>query len=194
MKAKGLIFAAIVYLFLHWLLVFIQHEILWPFRCVIAPSGPSVLILSPIHGIRVLFAWYFGYWSLVVMMPTAITILFFVAYTEGFQSIDPWILAISAVYMLSAIVAFKLLELCLGPRGNPKRVEWRMIMLAGLVSGIMNVMAHGLYSPPDLDAHAAFVWLGLWLFSYVSGLFVILLMLLISLRMLGAVLYRNSND
>lgn len=185
MSLRALFLAMIAYFCLHWLVFFTQAFVLRPLQFAVLKDCCEVLLVTPLHGLRVLFAWYFGLWSLLIMAPTAAVLLLYFWSLSGFLYLNPWIFLVAGIYMISALAAFKLLKLCLGPRGHPRDLEWRMIMLAGLISALLNVLAEGLFNPPDAAAREALIWMSMRLFSYVSGLLVTLLLLLAVLRQIG---------
>ena len=185
MSLRAVLFAMIIYFCLHWLIFFTQALVLRPLQSALLNDCCTVLLVTPLHGLRVLFAWYFGFWSLLIMAPTAAVLLLYFWSLSDFSYLNPWIFLVAAVYMVSALLAFKLLKLCLGPRGHPRDLEWRMIMLAGLISALMNVLTEGLFNPPDVPARETLIWMSMRLFSYISGLFMILLLLLALLRQIG---------
>lgn len=186
MSMRALFLAMIAYFFLHWLIFFTQAFVLRPLQSAVLKDCCTVLLVVPLHGLRVLFAWYFGLWSLLIMAPTAAVLLIYFWSLSDFAYLNPWIFLVAGVYMASALLAFKLLKLCLGPRGHPCDLEWRMIMLAGLISALLNVLAEGLFNPPDVAAREALIWMSMRLFSYINGLLLILLLLLAVLRQIGA--------
>ena len=76
--------------------------------------------------------------------------------------------------------------------GSHRNFEWRMIMLAGFISAVVNILAAGLYNPQGFDPRETILWLSTRLTSYMLGLFVTLVTLMMVIRWIGARINQRS--
>lgn len=136
------------------------------------------------HGLRILYAWFFGLWSIVAMLPATVVIYITFALGLGVAYLSPGFNLVAATYLLSGPAAFALLRLCLGPSGHPTRPEWRMILLAGFLSSLGNALALGLFRDPPLSARETLVWVVGVSTTQVLGVAVVLAALIPMLRVL----------
>lgn len=180
--AKMLAIAALCYLILHFGFYAIQVHALMPLQHALIGTLAPALLVFPVHGLRVLCAWYFGLWSIVIMAPTAL-ILFTMRLVEPeFDPLNLPYLILVATFLLSAPVSFCIVRACLARPDDHMGVEWRVIMLTGLLSGLINVMIVGLLYPPSEDGRELMLWLIARLTGYMTGVFALLLLLLMALR------------
>lgn len=136
------------------------------------------------HGLRILYAWFFGLWSVVAMLPATVVIYLTFVLGLGVAYLTPGFNLVAATYLLSGPAAFGLLRLCLGPSGHPARPEWRIILLAGFLSSLCNALALGLFRAPPLSARETLVWVVGVSGTQVLGLAVVLVCLVPMLRVL----------
>ena len=186
MSVVALSGVALGYLCAHFALYYLQKDVLTPLQTLLIPGGLSVLLVAPLHGLRVVTAWYLGFWAIPVMLPTAAVIVLMNWTRMGDTTTTIWLSLLALVYIVSAPFAFCLLRSCLGPQGHPRNFEWRMIMLAGFISAVVNILAAGLYNPQGFDPRETILWLSTRLTSYILGVFVTLLAMLMALRWIGA--------
>lgn len=181
--ARMLAIAAPCYLILHFGFYAIQVHALLPLQTALIGNLAPVLLVFPIHGLRVLCAWYFGLWSVVIMAPTALVLFTMRLVEPGFDPMNLPYLILVATYLLSAPVSFCIIRACLARPDDHMAVEWRVIMLTGLLSGLINVMIVGLLYPPSEDGREMMIWLIARLTGYMAGVFALLLLLLMALRL-----------
>lgn len=186
MSVGALSGVALGYLCAHFALYFLQKDVLTPLQSLLIPGGLTVLLVMPLHGLRVVTAWHMGFWAIPVMLPTAGAIVLANWNRLGDPTTTMWLSLLALVYIVSAPFAFWLLRLCLGPQGHPRGFEWRIIMLAGFISAVVNLLALGLYNPQGFEPRDAMIWLSTRLASYMLGLFVTLLAMLTAMRWIGA--------
>lgn len=192
MNAATLSGVALAYMCAHFALYFLQKDVLTPLQNLLIPGGLTVLLVAPLHGLRVVTAWYLGFWAIPVMLPTSAAIIFANWNRLGDPTTAMWLSVLAIVYVVSAPFAFWLLRLCLGPQGHPRTFEWRMIMLAGFISAVVNILAAGLYNPQGFDPRETILWLSTRLTSYMLGLFVTLITLMMVMRWIGARINQRS--
>lgn len=174
--------AALGYLLLHFGFYTLQTRALLPLQTTLIGDLAPALLVFPIHGLRVLCAWYFGLWSVVIMTPTALVLFALRVLEPGYDPFTLPHLAMMATYLFSAPVSFCLIRACLARPSDHMAVEWRVIMLTGLLSGLINVMVVGLVNPPSPDGREMMFWLLAKLVGYMAGVFTLLLLLLLVLR------------
>lgn len=188
--ARVVAIAALGYLVLHFGLYALQRHTLLPLQTTLIGDLAPALLVLPQHGLRVLCAWYFGAWSIPIMAPTALVIFALHLSDPIYDPTSPAYLAVWATFLLSAPLSFYLLKACLAQPDNHMSVEWRMIMLSGLLSGMINVMALGLLQPPSAEGQEIMIWLVTKLTGYTLGVFVLLLAILLALRLTKRALHR----
>ena len=107
-------------------------------------------LIFPVHGIRVLSAWLFGWYSVVYLFISNIFIFFMLSRHEenlysllSVQSIMAWIL-VSVI----CIFTFDLLRVSgvdtKTSIGKINRDAWKLIVLVGFISSVFNSLGHNL--------------------------------------------------
>lgn len=183
---------AVLFLLLHRLAWALQTQVMRPLQEAAGIVLPYALI-DLAHGLRILFAWFFGVWSLIVLLPATLWIYADAVRINGIGHLTAGFHLVAVTYLLSGPAAFALLRLALGEAGHPVRLEWRMILLAGLLSAFLNAVAYGLLRPPDADARDTLIWLLAVILSQGFGVLAVLLGLLWALRALGRTLRRGPD-
>jgi hypothetical protein len=182
--------AALCYLILHFALHALQIHAIQPLQYALIRDLAPVLLVFPIHGLRVLCAWYFGLWSVVIMAPTALLLFAMHLIDPGHDPLSLTHLAIKATFLFSAPASFWIIRACLARPDDHMALEWRVIMLVGLLSGLINVLVIGLLQPPSADGQEIMVWLLSMLVGYMAGVFLLLLLILMALRVTKRVIRR----
>jgi hypothetical protein len=155
-------------------------------KALVSDALPFVLI-APLHGVRMMAAWFFGWWSIVVLGPSA---AYFYVVSSATVTFDVGFHLLVLTYLCSGPLAFSLLRLVLGGAARPMRLEWRYIMLAGGISAVVNAIALGFYLAPDLDGQLMLLWVIGRVIASMLGLMLVLLATLGALRMLKMQLER----
>lgn len=174
--------ASLCYLVLHFAFYWVQFSALLPLQQALIGDLAPALLVFPIHGLRVLCAWAFGLWSIVIMAPTALAIVATHHFLMGYDTTSLAYVIMALTYLTSAPLSFHLIKTCLGKTDDHMAVEWRVIMLTGFLSGLINVMVAGLLLPYSSDGRDMMLWLLAKLVGYMSGIFVLLLLILMALR------------
>lgn len=188
--ARLLAIASLCYVILHFGFYGVQVHMLWPLQTALIGDLAPALLVFPLHGLRVLCAWYFGMWSVVVMMPTAIVLFIMRIYDPGWDPFSLTYFIIVATYLLSAPISFCIIKSCLARPDDHMGFEWRVIMLTGLLSGLINVVIIGLLNPSYLEEIPIMHWLLARLIGDIAGVFFLLLLVLLALRLTNRALRR----
>ena len=149
-------------------------------KALVADALPYVMV-APLHGVRILAAWFFGWWSVVVLAPSA---AYFYWVMRDQMAFDAGVHLVSLIHLCSGPLAFSLLRLALGSPDRPMRFEWRCIMLAGMISALVNAFALGFYLAPELDSRSLLLWVIGRVVASMLGLLLVLLASLAALRAL----------
>ena len=183
MMVRFLAVASLCYLALHFGFQAIQRHAMLPLQHALIGNAAPALLVFPIHGLRVMCAWLFGPWSIAIMTPTALAIFAMHVSAPNVDPISVNYLLMAVTYLLSAPLSFCLVRFCLARPDEQMALEWRVIMLTGLLSGLINVMVYGLLFPPSPEGQAMMLWLITKLVGYMTGVFAVLLLLLMVLRL-----------
>lgn len=182
--------ASLSYLILHFGFSALQTHALQPLQQSLIGDLAPALLVFPVHGLRVLCAWYFGLWSVAIMAPTALVLVALRLIEPGHDPLSLTDLAIKATLLFSAPASFCIIRACLVRPDDHMALEWRVIMLVGLLSGLINVLVIGLLQPPSADGQEIMVWLLSMLLGYMAGVFLLLLLILLALRVTNRVIRR----
>jgi hypothetical protein len=107
-------------------------------------------LVFPVHGIRVLAAWLFGWYSVIYLFVSNIFIFFLLSRHEehlyallSFQSVIAWVL-VSVI----CIFTFDLLKISgvdtKTTIGKVNNQAWKIIILVGFMSSVFNSLGHNL--------------------------------------------------
>ncbi len=107
-------------------------------------------LVFPVHGIRVLAAWLFGWYSVIYIFVANIFIFFLLSRHEenlyallSFQSVIAWVL-VSVI----CIFTFDLLKISgvdtKTSIGKVNNQAWKIIILVGFISSVFNSLGHNL--------------------------------------------------
>lgn len=148
-------------------------------------------VINPLHGVRMIAAWLFGWWSVLILLP-AILFFYLVYFLQG-ATFGPEFHLVALAYVVSAPLAFTILRTAIPDRPRPSRFEWRSIVLAGAISAFANSLAYGtLRSPYPADA-SPLVWLAGHMLSQVLGLVMFLAIAMLALRWFGPMIERHMS-
>lgn len=99
-------------------------------------SAWASLMFLP-HGVRVLTAWLYGWWSILLLAPAS---LFTMVLLHGMENLTTWHLLSTMPGVLSAAFAF-----ALAARfgrdlrfGAGKRAKWREVLVVGILASVLN--------------------------------------------------------
>jgi len=107
-------------------------------------------LVFPVHGIRVLAAWLFGWYSVIYLFVSNIFVFFLVSRHEeslygflSFQNVIAWVL-VSVI----CIFTFDLLKISgvdtKTTVGKVNNQAWKIIILVGFISSVFNSLGHNL--------------------------------------------------
>jgi len=125
-------------------------EIVLPLQGAIFPNlGTLVALIMPIHGIRVLCAWMFGWWSVIYLFVSNIaTALFYWLIASNAPHIEftserlmAWALvSVVAIISFSALTLTGLEITSIKEKINNK--TWRQLILVAIISSVLNSLGH----------------------------------------------------
>ena len=136
---------------LSFLMMLFVTELIVPIQSYFLPELTLyAALIFPVHGIRVLSAWLFGWYSVVYLFISNIFIFFMLSRHEenlysllSVQSIMAWIL-VSVI----CIFTFDLLRVSgvdtKTSIGKINRDAWKLIVLVGFISSVFNSLGHNL--------------------------------------------------
>jgi hypothetical protein len=166
-----------------WLAFLVQNFVVFPLQAAIFPAL-TFPVVSFLHGVRVIAAWQFGWWSMALLAPNAgILALVLMAGYEATVVFEPTaFILLSLIFLASAPLSFSLLNWAYPVPADPGRFEWRRVIVAGILSATINVLAQTALFPPTVEVPQAILGMVLFLGTMVLGLFCTLLVLLLVLR------------
>ena len=125
-------------------------EIVLPLQGAIFPNlGSFAALIMPIHGIRVLCAWLYGWWSVVYLFVSNIaTALFYWLIASNaphieftFERLIAW-----ALVSVVAIISLRVVNLAgLEITSITERIDnktWRQLILIAVISSVLNSLGH----------------------------------------------------
>ncbi len=125
-------------------------EIVLPLQGAIFPNlGTLAALIMPIHGIRVLCAWMFGWWSVIYLFVSNIaTALFYWLIASNAPHIEftserlmAWALvSVVAIISFSALTLTGLEITSIKEKINNK--TWRQLILVAIISSVLNSLGH----------------------------------------------------
>ena len=125
-------------------------EIVLPLQGAIFPNlGTLAALIMPIHGIRVLCAWMFGWWSVIYLFVSNIaTALFYWLIASNaphieftFERLMAWALvSVVAIISFSALTLTGLEITSIKEKINNK--TWRQLILVAIISSVLNSLGH----------------------------------------------------
>ena len=125
-------------------------EIVLPLQGAIFPKlGTLAALIMPIHGIRVLCAWMYGWWSVIYLFVSNIaTALFYWLIASNAPHIEFTSERLMAWALVSvvAIISFSALTLTgLEITSTKEKVNnktWRQLILVAIISSVLNSLGH----------------------------------------------------
>lgn len=125
-------------------------EIVLPLQGAIFPNlGTLAALIMPIHGIRVLCAWMYGWWSVIYLFVSNIaTALFYWLIASNaphieftFERLMAWALvSVVAIISFSALTLTGLEITSIKEKINNK--TWRQLILVAIISSVLNSLGH----------------------------------------------------
>lgn len=125
-------------------------EIVLPLQGAIFPNlGTLAALIMPIHGIRVLCAWMYGWWSVIYLFVSNIaTALFYWLIASNAPHIEftserlmAWVLvSVVAIISFSALTLTGLEITSIKEKINNK--TWRQLILVAIISSVLNSLGH----------------------------------------------------
>ena len=125
-------------------------EIVLPLQGAIFPNlGTLAALIMPIHGIRVLCAWMYGWWSVIYLFVSNIaTALFYWLIASNAPHIEFTSERLMAWALVSvvAIISFRAVKLTgleitsIKEKINNK--TWRQLILVAIISSVLNSLGH----------------------------------------------------
>ena len=125
-------------------------EIVLPLQGAIFPNlGTLAALIMPIHGIRVLCAWMYGWWSVIYLFVSNIaTALFYWLIASNAPHIEFTSERLMAYALVSvvAIISFRAVKLTgleitsIKEKINNK--TWRQLILVAIISSVLNSLGH----------------------------------------------------
>ena len=125
-------------------------EIVLPLQGAIFPNlGTLAALIMPIHGIRVLCAWMYGWWSVIYLFVSNIaTALFYWLIASNAPHIEftserlmTWVLvSVVAIISFSALTLTGLEITSIKEKINNK--TWRQLILVAIISSVLNSVGH----------------------------------------------------
>jgi hypothetical protein len=147
----GKISLTVVLVTAFWFALLVQKHLVLTVQQVVF-SESTIPVVSLLHGVRVIAAWLFGWWSVLLLAPNVL--LLALAGEFGIVSRIDWaslsFLTLSVVYLVSAPFAISMLKWS-GLEANRSNFEWRRLMVVGLISGAINVLGQTALWPPDTE-------------------------------------------
>ena len=125
-------------------------EIVLPLQGAIFPNvGTLAALIMPIHGIRVLCAWMYGWWSVIYLFVSNIaTALFYWLIASNAPHIEFTSERLMAWALVSvvAIISFSALTLTgleiTSIKGKINNKTWRQLILVAIISSVLNSLGH----------------------------------------------------
>ena len=170
--------------------MFVTTEVVLPMQSLLVPNlGTFAALIFPIHGVRVLCAWMFGWWSVPYLFLANVLMALFYAliaketpYLEfSSERLMSW--ALVSVVALIAIELFKSAGMHIG-KGVTQigRDTWRQLLLIGFVSSVLNSIGHSLiFSGQIIESGQSNVMIG-YLVGDTSGTLACFFILLLLFR------------
>ena len=125
-------------------------EIVLPLQGAIFPNlGTLAALIMPIHGIRVLCAWMYGWWSVIYLFVSNIaTAIFYWLIASNAPHIEFTSERLMAYALVSvvAIISFRAVKLTgleitsIKEKINNK--TWRQLILVAIISSVLNSLGH----------------------------------------------------
>ena len=121
-------------------------EIVLPLQGNIFPDlGPFAALIFPIHGIRVLCAWMYGWWSVIYLFVAYIvTALLYelIALDTPYVELTSEGLMSCALVSVTAIFSLKALKLVGLEAEKINTKSWRQLILVAVISSVLNTFGH----------------------------------------------------
>ena len=141
-------------------------------------------LVFPVHGIRVLAAWLFGWYSVIYLFVANIFIFFLLSRHEenlyallSFQSVIAWVL-VSVI----CIFTFDLLKISgvdiKTSIGKVNNQAWKIIILVGFISSVFNSLGHNLIFTSSILPENSLRLIFAFLIGDTAGTVVCLIMLI----------------
>lgn len=178
--ATATVITTILYVVLHQ----IQSGLILPFQQnrlgIVWLAFP---LISLAHGLRIIVAWMFGWYSFVILLPAA---LYMLVYLGGLSVPQMHQVFVLTVIMISAPLSINVLGFfgIDARKSQNSRTWWRAILLVGITSALFNSIAVHLFSGRPITAQETTISLVMGIVSSVAGLALVAGGLLIFFRTL----------
>jgi hypothetical protein len=154
-------------------------------RSLIGTALPFAAV-SLLHGVRMLTAWIFGWWSIAVLAPAAAFIYARNLFDGGVgPQIDYQFHIVAMAFLISGPLSLHVMSLVLPERERNSRFEWRVLLLAGFLSAFLNSIVYGVMLIPYDPLTSGLLWFGGHVMSQVAGLLVFLVAIALVMRLWG---------
>jgi hypothetical protein len=123
-----------------------------PLQTMIAPGLEAfAALIFPIHGIRVIAAWMFGWWSVPYLLASNVIVALFYALLSletphvvfSFERALSWFLV--SIVAIIAITVFRFVGIEIGMKASGIGPNtWRQLLLVGFVSSVFNSLGQSI--------------------------------------------------
>jgi hypothetical protein len=172
--------AASAVLGIYILIFFFQTQVMAVVQRDLLQIALPFVAFNLLHGVRVIAAWMFGWASAVILLPAAGFV--YLVHTLQGTTFGFEFHLLSLVFLTSAPLAFTILHLAVPDRPRSSRYEWRLVVLAGIVSAFLNSLAFGLLRPPYPADGSPLAWLAGHMLSQGLGLVLFLMLAMAVMR------------
>jgi hypothetical protein len=170
-----------IYVLVYWT----QNVPVWLLQTAIIGAAVPFEIVNLVHGVRILTAWMFGWWSIAVLLPATVFVYAINVSQRGWDAIDASFHIVVIGFLVSGPLAFHVIGLVLPERHRRSRFEWRVLLLAGFLSAVFNSVVYGLVLIPYDPPSAGLAWFAGHVVSQMLGLTVLLGIAMLFLRWQG---------
>ncbi len=174
-------FICVVYVLVYWT----QNGPVRLLQTAIVGDVLPFEVINLVHGVRILTAWIFGWWSIAVLLPATVFVYATGVAQGGWGVIDIGFHAVAVTYLVSGPLAFHVMALVLPERHRRSRFEWRVLLLAGFLSAVLNSIVYGLVLIPYDPPSAGLAWFAGHVVSQLLGLAFLLWAAMVFLRWHG---------
>ena len=171
--------------FLSCLMMLFVTELIVPVQSYFLPELTLfAALVFPVHGIRVISAWLFGWYSVIYLFVSNIFVVFLLSRNEenlygllSVQSVMAWVL-VSVI----CIFTFDLLRVSgvdtKTAIGKINKDAWKLIVLVGFISSVFNSLGHNLIFTSNILPENSLRLIFAFLIGDTTGTVVCLLMLI----------------
>ena len=132
--------------------MFLVTHVILPLQTIIAPGlGAFAALIFPIHGIRVIAAWMFGWWSVPYLLASNVIVALFYALLSletphvvfSFERALSWFLVSIVAIIAFTVFRFVGIEIGMKASGIGPNI-WRQLLLVGFVSSVFNSLGQSI--------------------------------------------------